>query len=46
MRVLVVDDDPTIRDVVTGTLSDERYRVEAVADGSAALAYLERCGQA
>jgi DNA-binding response OmpR family regulator len=43
-HVLIADDDAAIRDVVAQTLSEEGYHVEAVADGQAALDYLERCG--
>jgi CheY-like chemotaxis protein len=42
--VLIVDDDPEIRQLVTTTLAEEGYRVEAAVDGRAALGYLERCG--
>ncbi|MFI5760898.1 MULTISPECIES: response regulator [unclassified Streptomyces] len=37
-RVLVVDDDPTVAEVVTGYLRRAGYTVESVADGPAALA--------
>ena len=37
-RVLVVDDDPTVRDVVARYLGDAGYRVDVAADGEAALA--------
>ncbi|MCA2211514.1 response regulator transcription factor [Jidongwangia harbinensis] len=37
-RVLVVDDDPTVSDVVRRYLEQEGYRVELVGDGLAALA--------
>jgi DNA-binding response OmpR family regulator len=36
--VLVVDDDPTVRDVVARYLGDAGYRVDVAADGEAALA--------
>ncbi|MDT7579399.1 MAG: two-component system, OmpR family, alkaline phosphatase synthesis response regulator PhoP [Pseudonocardiales bacterium] len=36
--VLVVDDDPTVRDVVSRYLGDAGYRVELAADGEAAVA--------
>ncbi|MFD5145831.1 response regulator [Streptomyces sp. NPDC058401] len=37
-RILVVDDDPTVAEVVTGYLRRAGYAVESVADGPAALA--------
>jgi two-component system response regulator MprA len=40
--VLLVDDDAPIRRMLTRTLSAEGYAVEAVADGGAALAQVER----
>jgi DNA-binding response OmpR family regulator len=36
-RVLVVDDDPTIREVIGYALGDEGYLVDGAADGQAAL---------
>ena len=36
-KILVVDDEPSIRQLVTDVLSVEGYEVEAVADGYAAL---------
>jgi two-component system phosphate regulon response regulator PhoB len=39
-RVLVVDDDDSIREVVIEALSDEGYEVVGAADGQAALALL------
>src|SRR3954470_12387725 len=39
-RVLVVDDDPDIRESVRLVLEDEGYEVEEAADGAAALALL------
>jgi CheY-like chemotaxis protein len=36
-KILVVDDDPTIRRLVTDVLEVEGYQVEAVADGYSAL---------
>ncbi len=36
-RVLVVEDDPTVAEVVTRYLAREGYRVETVADGASAL---------
>ncbi|WSK18922.1 response regulator transcription factor [Streptomyces sp. NBC_01298] len=38
-RILVVDDDPTVAEVVTGYLRRAGYTVESVADGRAALAH-------
>src|SRR6188472_1746108 len=40
--LLVVDDDAPIRRMLTRTLAAEGYAVEAVADGGAALAAVER----
>jgi len=39
-RILVVDDEPAIRQTLAGILEDEGYAVEAVADGEACLAAL------
>ena len=39
--VLVVDDEPLVREVVTGYLERDGYRVRAVADGEVALAALD-----
>ncbi len=36
-RILVVEDDPTVAEVVTRYLAREGYRVETVADGASAL---------
>ena len=41
-HVLVVDDDPPIRRMLARTFAAEGYRVEAAADGGAALAAVER----
>lgn len=41
-RVLVVDDDPTVAEVVTGYLERAGFAVEHAADGLAALACAER----
>jgi CheY-like chemotaxis protein len=41
-RVLVVEDDPTIRELYTVLLGDEGYRVETAVDGQDGLAQL-RC---
>lgn len=38
VRILVVDDDPTVAEVVTGYLRRAGYAVESVVDGPAALA--------
>jgi two-component system nitrogen regulation response regulator NtrX len=40
--VLVIDDEAEIRSSIVGVLSDEGYKVIAVADGTAALAQLSR----
>jgi len=40
-RILVVDDDPQVRDLLTGILADEGLSVTAVADGTAATALLD-----
>ena len=36
-RILVVDDDPVIRQLVTDLLTDEGYQVQTAGDGQAAL---------
>jgi two-component system response regulator MprA len=41
-RVLVVDDDPSIRQVIAYVLRDEGYQVDEAADGRAALAAIGR----
>ncbi|MFJ7204769.1 response regulator transcription factor [Streptomyces sp. NPDC098789] len=41
-RILVVDDDPTVAEVVSGYLHRAGYAVEQAADGPAALARAER----
>ena len=38
--ILIVDDDPDIRDALSQLLQDEGYDVAGAADGAAALAYL------
>jgi CheY-like chemotaxis protein len=38
--ILVVDDDPGVREVLEMVLSDEGYRVASAGDGREALAYL------
>jgi len=40
IHVLVVDDEPSIRDTLGGILEDEGYRVALAADGESALALL------
>lgn len=39
-QVLVVDDEPGIRESLSGVLEDEGYEVEAVGDGEACLTRL------
>ena len=39
-RILIVEDDPTLRRILLDNLLFEGYRAEAVADGKAALAYV------
>jgi DNA-binding response OmpR family regulator len=41
-RILVVDDDPTVREIVLSYLKAERYEVAQAADGEAALAIIDR----
>ncbi|MGH3443241.1 MAG: response regulator [Nitriliruptorales bacterium] len=41
-RILVVDDEPMVREVVTGYLEREGFQVEVAADGRAALEALRR----
>lgn len=41
-RILVIEDDPAIRQVITYALSDEGYVVKEAANGRAALALVER----
>jgi CheY-like chemotaxis protein len=43
-RVLLVDDDPVVRDVLATQLADEGYEVDEAGDGTAALALLDRSG--
>ncbi|MFN2536631.1 MAG: response regulator transcription factor [Mycobacteriales bacterium] len=43
-KILVVDDEPSVRQLVTDVLTVEGYEVEAVADGYAALAAIEASG--
>ena len=44
-QVLVVDDDPAIRDIVTMALEDEGYAAVAARDGQDALEQLERMAE-
>ncbi len=41
-RILVVDDDPTIRKLITFNLSTEGYEVDAASSAAEAYAYLEK----
>lgn len=41
-RILVVDDDPALREVLTAALSKDGHQVDAAGDGTEALALLER----
>src|SRR5689334_17397299 len=41
-RVLVIDDDPSIRQVIVYALSDEGYQVDEASDGEAALEVVGR----
>jgi CheY-like chemotaxis protein len=41
-RILVVDDDPALREVLTAALSKDGYEVDAAGDGTEALALLEQ----
>src|SRR4051812_8385744 len=41
-RVLVIDDDPDIRRMITFALSDEGFQIEEASDGNAALDLLDR----
>jgi signal transduction histidine kinase len=43
--VMVVDDDPLVREVLAGQLQEQGYRIVQAPDGLAALAWLERNGQ-
>lgn len=42
MRVLVIDDDPSIRQVIGCVLTDEGYQVDEAGDGESALMAIER----
>ena len=44
MKVLVVDDDPTIRQLCADVLTDEGYAVDTASNGQEALNRLERNG--
>ena len=39
-RILIVEDDPTLRRVLRDNLIFEGYRVEAVSDGKSAISYV------
>ena len=41
-RVLIVDDEPGIRDTLRGVLEDEGFAVETVASGEACLAATQK----
>jgi signal transduction histidine kinase len=41
--VLIVDDDPDVRQIMSGVLSDLGYKVQEAVDGSAALDVLQNC---
>jgi signal transduction histidine kinase/CheY-like chemotaxis protein len=41
-RILLVDDEPVVREVLAGQLADAGYQVTDAADGAAALAWLAR----
>ena len=43
MHILVVDDDPEIREQLSRALEEQRYRVTTAADGRKALTRLESC---
>lgn len=45
-RILVVDDDCVVRELLEATLGFDRYRVSIAEDGEAALAAFERPGRA
>lgn len=44
VKVLVVDDDPTIRQLCADVLSDEGYYVDTASNGQEALAHIEKNG--
>ena len=41
-RILIVDDDDAIREVLSGVITDEGYEVECAANGAAALTALDQ----
>ncbi|HEY8884380.1 MAG TPA: response regulator [Chloroflexota bacterium] len=41
-RILVIDDDPTIRQVIAFALADEGYQVDEASDGQVALDLVEQ----
>ncbi len=43
--ILIVDDEPNIREVTAATLTRHGYRVTAASDGSEALAHFSRCSR-
>jgi two-component system response regulator MprA len=43
MRIVVAEDEPTVREAIELALSLEGYEVESVPDGAEALAALDRC---
>ena len=45
-RVLVIDDDPAIRSIITEILADEGYDVAAATNGEEALGHLKRSSEA
>lgn len=44
-NILIIDDDPHIRDMLTELLEDEGYTVTSVSNGQEAIAYLQYSGQ-
>lgn len=45
MIILIVEDDPEIRDELAELLRDDGHEVETSADGAAAMAWLERASR-
>lgn len=43
MRVLIVEDEKTINDIITKTLKKENYSVDSCFDGEEALDYIFFC---
>ena len=43
-RVLVIDDDPGVREYMEALITQQGYQVEAAADGEEALAKLDERG--